>query len=69
MCISGAQFIDTAQSVKMKDSGLDVEQSINLMRNLVNEHEQQQRKIEQTWERWQDKRVEEQKIIRMVEEV
>ncbi|VDO26475.1 unnamed protein product [Brugia timori] len=65
----GNQFIDTAQSAKVKDSRLDVEQSINSVRNVLNEHEQRQRMIEETWQRWQDKRVEEQKIIRIVEEV
>uniref|UniRef100_A0A158Q7E8 Ig-like domain-containing protein n=1 Tax=Elaeophora elaphi TaxID=1147741 RepID=A0A158Q7E8_9BILA len=65
----GNQFIETAQSAKIKDSKLDIEQSINAVRNLLNEHEQRLRVIDQTWQRWQDKRVEEEKIIRIVEEV
>ncbi|CAG9536090.1 unnamed protein product [Cercopithifilaria johnstoni] len=65
----GTQFIDIAQSAKIKDARLDIEQSINSVRNLLNEHEQLQKIIEQTWHRWQDKRMEEQKIIQIVEEV
>ncbi|KAL3985553.1 Immunoglobulin I-set domain family protein [Acanthocheilonema viteae] len=65
----GNQFIHAAQSAKMKDPRLDIEQSINSVRNLLNEHEQRQKMTEETWQRWKDKRVEEQKIIRIVEEV
>ncbi|EFO25223.1 hypothetical protein LOAG_03263 [Loa loa] len=65
----GNQFINTAQSAKVKDSRLDIEQSINSVRNVLNEHEQRQKIIGETWQRWQDKRIEEQKIIRIVEEV
>uniref|UniRef100_A0A915PMF1 Ig-like domain-containing protein n=1 Tax=Setaria digitata TaxID=48799 RepID=A0A915PMF1_9BILA len=65
----GNKFIDRAQSVRLRDSRLDVEQSINAVRNVLNEHKQRQETIERTWKQWQDKRIEEQKIIRIVEEV
>ncbi|VDK76342.1 unnamed protein product [Onchocerca ochengi] len=65
----GNKFIETAQSVKAKDSRVDVEQSINSVRNVLNEHEQRLKIIEESWQRWQNKQVEKQKVIRIVEEV
>lgn len=53
----------------MKDSGLDVEMSIESVRNVLNDHERRQKTIEEAWQRWQDKRVEGQKIIRIVDQV
>ncbi|MCP9264659.1 Immunoglobulin I-set domain protein [Dirofilaria immitis] len=65
----GVKFIEIAQSIKVKDSKLDVEQSINAIRNVLNEHEKRQRIIEETWKLWQDKQVDEERVIRIVEEV
>ncbi|VDO24419.1 unnamed protein product [Onchocerca flexuosa] len=65
----GNKFIETAQSVKLKDPRVDVEQSINSVYNVLNEHERRLKITEETWQRWQDKQIEKQKVIRIVEEV
>ncbi|VDN05777.1 unnamed protein product [Thelazia callipaeda] len=65
----GEKFIETAQLMASKDPKLSIEESVNSVRNVLNEHEQRHIKMQETWQQWQQNRMQQQKVIRIVEEV
>ncbi|VDK19545.1 unnamed protein product [Anisakis simplex] len=65
----GEKFVSSVKESAKTDAKLRVENAIEWVHNMLNEHERRFYTVNEHWRNWQDNRVHEEKVVRMVEEV
>lgn len=65
----GEKFIATAKSVGEVDADLKVGEAIDSVRRVLEEHEEKFSTVTESWQRWQQVRTQEQKVVHIIEEV
>lgn len=65
----GEKFVSSVKSVAASDVDLRYDAAIDSVHSMLKEHERRFISVNEHWQRWQDNRAHEQKVVRIVEEV
>uniref|UniRef100_A0A915C1Q7 Ig-like domain-containing protein n=1 Tax=Parascaris univalens TaxID=6257 RepID=A0A915C1Q7_PARUN len=65
----GEKFVSSVKNVAASDVDLRCDAAIDSVHSMLKEHQRRFTSVDEHWQRWQDSRIHEQKVVRIVEEV